>query len=131
MTQLILDIEENNVQLPESKRGGYTVTKEPLTSAVQMISGRTVREVRGDVYVISYQYGYLSEEMKNRFLAACDKGVRTPILCSFLPQDSTEALTTDYFWVTEATRPHFMWSKDGKPLWGNFAVTLRGVRPID
>ena len=131
MTQLILDTEGVNLQLPESKKGGYTVTKQPLSNSVQMISGRTVREVRGNVWIVEYQYGYLSKEQMLNFLIACDKGIREPIECSFLPQESSAELTSESFFVEEYTRPKFMWSRSGEPLWGDFSVKLKGVYPID
>lgn len=127
MTQLIID----SVQLPESQKGGYTVTKEPLSRNVEMISGRMVRELRGNIWQISYQYGYFSDELKNQVLAACEKGKMQPITCGFLPQESAEELSYSDFFVTSVTRPKFMWSSNDKPMWGDFAVELREVRPHD
>ena len=66
MIQLILDVGGESISLPESKNGGYTVKEETLSESIQMISGRTVREYRGKVWVITHQYGYLSKsDMKN------------------------------------------------------------------
>lgn len=134
MTQLILDTEEYNVVLPESKKGGYIPQKQPLSVDVEMISGRIVRELRGNVWHIAYQYGYFNDEEKNRLLAACEKGRREPITCGFLPPDSAGKLTYSQFLVMDITYPKFMWSRTGEtpvPLWGDFALELREVKPSD
>lgn len=141
-TQLILDTAEYNLILPESERGGYSIQREPLSKAVEMITGRTVKEVRGNVWVISYQYGWLSDEMRNKFIAVCEKGTRTPITCGFLlPDSEANDGTLEYssFFVMDYTRPQFIWSrqvlKDGTyqpvPLWGDFNISLRQVQPDD
>ena len=127
MTQLILD----GITLPESVKGGYAAVKEPLSKNVEMVSGRMVREMRGNVWRISYQYGYFSDELKNQILAACERGKSQPITCGFLPQESAGELTYSEFFVISVTRPKFMWSTNGKPMWGDFSVELREVRPHD
>lgn len=131
MTQLILDTTGYNVQLPESQKGGYTADEQPLSRSIEMISGRTVKEVRGNVWVISYQFGYFDDELKNNVLAALKKGEKEPITCGFLPQESSEELSYSEFFVTSYTRPKFMWSNNGKPLWGDYRIELREVKPHD
>lgn len=131
MTQLILDTTGYNVQLPESLKGGYTADKQPLSRSIEMISGRTVKEVRGNVWVISYQFGYFNDELKNSVLSALKKGEKEPITCGFLPQESSEELSYSEFFVTSYTRPKFMWSNNGKPLWGDYRIELREVKPHD
>lgn len=130
MTQLILDTKENNFVLPETRRGSYNVIEADLGTNIEMISGRTVKEIRGMAWEISYQYGYFSDMDKDIFIAACKKGVGAPISCSFLVPESNLVLTSD-FWVTSFTRPKFMWSSEGRALWGDYTVTLREVRPHD
>ena len=131
MTQLILDTTGYKVQLPESQKGGYTADEQPLSRSIEMISGRTVKEVRGDVWVISYQFGYFDDELKNNVLAALKKGEKEPITCGFLPQESSEELSYSEFFVTSYTRPKFIWSNNGKPLWGDYRIELREVKPHD
>ena len=131
MTQLILDTTGYKVQLPESQKGGYTADEQPLSRSIEMISGRTVKEVRGNVWVISYQFGYFDGDMKNNVLAALKKGEKEPITCGFLPQESSEELSYSEFFVTSYTRPKFMWSNNGKPLWGDYRIELREVKPHD
>ena len=139
MTQLILDTTENNFVLPETMRGAYNIREVDLGTNIEMISGRTVKEIRGRAWEISYQYGYFDTDTKNKVLAACEKGKRTAIRCGFLPQESDGALSYSSFIVTSVTRPKFMWSrltKDGEaskevPMWADFYVELREVRPHD
>lgn len=136
MIQLILDIDGYNIALPESRKNGYSVSNETLSESIQMISGRTVREYRGKVWVVSYQSGYFSTDDMRTLLSACEKGMRQSITCAFLTQDSDE-LVTSKFIVTKYTRPKFMSSRkvvvDGelvdKPIWLDFSVTLREVKP--
>lgn len=135
MTQLILDATGQAVVLPESRKGGYTAQYTPLHEDIEMISGRLVRELRGNVWVLGYQYGYFKQEMKNRVIAACERGKRAPITCAFLKPDSDGELSNSLFWVMSFNYPKFFWSRDdnGKPvpLWGDFSLTLREVRPSD
>jgi hypothetical protein len=128
MTQLIID----NMVLPESLDNGYTVERESLHVDVEMISGRIVREVRGWVWRISYQYGYFSDEDKNKLIRICEKGMRQPITCNFLEQEYSGQLKQSQFIVTSFKRPRFVWRKtgaDGKavPVWLDFSVELREV----
>jgi hypothetical protein len=138
MTQLILDMGGNAVTMPESKKGGYRVARAPLSVNVEMISGRMVRELRGNVWVIAYQYGWFDDETKNKVIESCEKGRREPIRCSFLPPDSNEMIVSEFF-VTDFAYPTFFWSRktleNGEkidvPMWGNFSVELREVKPRD
>lgn len=138
MTQLVLDIDGLNVRLPESR--AYTVENTPLAVDVEMVSGRLVKELRGNVWTITYQYGFFSDEERNRVIAACEKGRGEVIRCGFLPQESSDgALTYSDFFVTEFSRPRFMWSRKvlqndsygAVPMWADFSVTLREVKPHD
>ena len=138
MIQLILDLEDNLLTLPESRKGGYIVKEEPLMENVEMISGRMTREYRGDVWRVSHQNGYLNEADMLKFIAACEKGLRQSILCSFRVQEDAE-LRTSLFLVMDYTRPKFMWGRtiaeDGEektvPVWGDYFVDLREVNPHD
>lgn len=138
MTQLILDVDGLGVVLPESRKGGYRAYRDPLHVDVNMISGRMVRELRGSVWRVSYQYGYFREEQKNLVIAACEKGRRQPILCSFLPPNAGDVPKQSRFFVIKLTYPKFMWSarmtgrgETPAALWGDFALELREVKPSD
>ena len=136
MIQLILDTSENNVVLPESRNGGYTVKEEVLSEDIQMISGRTVREYRGRVWVASYQYGYFNDSDMRRIIAACEKGMEESITCAFRTQENDDLIISNFL-VTSYTRPKFMWSRivteNGEektvPMWADFSVNLREVNP--
>lgn len=136
MIQMILDIGGYTVAMPESKNGGYTINEETLSESIQMISGRTVREYRGKVWVASYQYGYFNDSDMQRVIAACEKGMQQSILCSVLTHENSELITTNFI-VTSFERPKFMWSRivteSGEektvPMWADFSVNLREVKP--
>ena len=136
MIQLILDTSDNNVVLPESKKGGYTVKEETLSEDIQMISGRTVREYRGKVWSLSYQYGYFNDADMKRVISACEKGMQKSIACAFRTHESDDLISSVVI-VTSFNRPKFMWSrivtKDGEeksvPMWADFSVNLREVKP--
>lgn len=128
MTQLILDLDGEAITLPESQKGGYRAWEEDLTVDAEMISGRLVREARGVVWRISYQYGWFNDDDRARVLAAIRKGRKHPISCMFLPSESDE-MKTSIFCVTASSEPKFMWSSDGKPMWGDFSLELREERP--
>lgn len=127
MTQLILDVAGMALSLPESRKGGYRAWEEDLSVEQVMIGGRMVKELTGVVWRVTYQYGYFNDADRARFITACRKGKREPILCSILPSEG-EDLITSSFWVTASTEPKFMWSADGKPIWGDFSLELREVR---
>ena len=139
MTQLILDVDGYNVTLPESRKQGYRAYREDLGTEVIMTNGRLTKEVRGTVWRVEYQYGYFDDITKNNVIAACEKGKKQAITCAFLPPNSTGALTYSPFLVTNFDYPKFMWSRlvsgDNEsspvPMWGDFAVELREVRPSD
>lgn len=136
MIQIILDVGGDDVSLPESKNGGYTIKEETLSESLQMISGRTIREYRGKVWVASYQYGYFNDADMKRVVAACEKGMKQSITCCVLTHESSE-LVTSKFIVTSFERPKFMWSRivteSGEekpvPMWADFSVSLREVKP--
>ena len=136
MIQLILDVGGYAVVMPESEKGGYTIKEETLSESIQMISGRTVREYRGKVWVASYQYGYFSGNDMQRVIAACEKGMQQSILCSVLTHSNSDLITTNFI-VTSFERPKFMWSRivtesgedKSVPMWADFSVSLREVKP--
>ena len=135
MIQLILDVGGESISLPESKNGGYTVKEETLSESIQMISGRTVREYRGKVWVASYQYGYFNDSDMQRVIAACEKGMQQSISCSVLTHENSELVTSNFI-VTSFERPKFMWSRivtesgeeKSVPMWADFSVSLREVK---
>lgn len=136
MIQLILDVDGAAISMPESKNGGYTIREETLSESLQMISGRTVREYRGKVWVASYQYGYFNDADMKRVVSACEKGMKQSITCCVLTHESRE-LVTSKFIVTSFERPKFMWSRiatesgeeNPVPMWADFSVSLREVKP--
>ena len=98
-----------------------------------------MRELRGSVWKVTYQYGYFSDDTKNEVIAACEKGRKQSITCGFLSPDSSGTLSYAKFFVTSFTYPKFMWSRlingeDGTvpvPMWADFSVELQEVKPSD
>lgn len=138
INQLVLDLAgENPFYLPESVKN-YKAYEEDGGVEVEMISRRMVRELRGNVWRISYQYGWFNDADKDRLIEICTRGRREPIRCLFLPPNGSDMLTGDFF-VTSFTSPRFMWSRtvleNGEekpvPLWADFALELREVYPHD
>ena len=136
MTQLILDIGGESLVMPESQKNGYIVHEEPLVQSIDMISGRRIREYRGMVWTVMYQYGYLSDEDRVKFLNICRKGTTSTIDCNILIP-TTDEMVTSTFMVTSYREPKFAWGRiimeDGKektvPLWGDYSIELREVKP--
>lgn len=135
ITQLILDITgPAPLILPEASRGRYSAELVPLSVDVEMIPGRLVKELRREVWEVKYQYGYFTDETKKRVIDVCRKGRREPIVCEFLPPESTGARLTSRFWVMTFQHPKFFWSRPGPdglpiPMWGDFSLSLREVKP--
>ena len=133
MTQLILDTSNDGIYLPEVIKGAYKPRKEDLGETVTMISGRMVKELRGRVWRISYSRGWFDDTTKNRVLAACERGRQEPITCQFLSPTESDLLTSEFF-VVDMQYPTFQWSMEGEtpvPMWVNFGVELREVKPHD
>ena len=136
MTQLILDIGGESLVMPESQKNGNTVHEELLAQSIDMISGRRVREYRGMVWTVAYQYGYLSDEDRIKFLNICRKGTISTIDCNILIP-STDEMVTSTCMVTSYREPKFAWGRiimeDGQaktvPLWGDYSIELREVKP--
>ena len=136
MTQLILDIGSESLVMPESQKNGYAVHEEPLVQSIDMISGRRIREYRGMVWTVTYQYGYLSDEDRVKFLNICRKGTTSTIDCNILIP-TTDEMVTSTFMVTSYREPKFAWGRiimeDGQektvPLWGDYSIELREVKP--
>ena len=84
MTQLILDTTGYNLVLPESVKGGYVVEEQALSVDVEMITGRIVRQLRGNAWHITYQYGLFDDDTKNKLISVCRKGKGQAITCGFL-----------------------------------------------
>lgn len=124
MTQLII----NGIYLPETSRDKYQCYPGELSKSVEMISGRTVREVRGHVQMISYSYDYMGNDLWRQLAAVLRGNTAFPVV--YLPDDS-DTMVSGNFLVESITQPTFAFSKRGIGLWHNVGFTLREVRPHD
>ena len=83
--------------------------------------------------------GFFDDDTKNKLLSVCRKGKGQAITCGFLPPNSSGTLLYSNFLVMAFTYPKFMWSQmlpgengdTARPLWGDFSLELREVRPHD
>lgn len=124
MTQLII----NGILLPETSRDKYQCYPGELSVNVEMISGRTVREVRGHVQYIVWSYDYMGNELWRQLAQVLRSN--TSITVAYLPDDEDE-LVSGEFLVESITQPTFAFSRGGVGLWHNVGFTLREVRPHD
>lgn len=124
MTQLII----NGILLPETSRDKYQCYPGELSINVEMISGRTVREVRGHVQYIVWSYDYMGNELWRQLAQVLRSN--TSITVAYLPDDGDE-LVSGEFLVESITQPTFAFSRGGVGLWHNVGFTLREVRPHD
>ena len=124
MIQLIV----NGIYLPETSKDKYQCYPGELSVNVEMISGRTVREVRGHVQMITWSYDYMGNTLWRQLAAVLRGNTAFPV--SYLPDDS-DATATGTFLVDSITQPTFAFSKGGVGLWHNVGFTLREVTPHD
>lgn len=124
MTQLII----NGILLPETSRDKYQCYPGELSVNVEMISGRTVREVRGHVQYIVWSYDYMGNELWRQLAQVLRSN--TSLTVAYLPDDGDE-LVSGEFLVESITQPTFAFSRGGVGLWHNVGFTLREVRPHD
>lgn len=124
MTQLVL----NGVILPETSKNKYRCYPAELRQTVDMISGRRIHEIRGNIQMIEWSYGYLEIEFGTKVLNILRSG--KPINVGYLPDNGIELMTGE-FWLESIRAPKFAFSVDGVPFWHDLSFTLREVKPHD
>ena len=124
MTQLIV----NGIYLPETSKDKYQCYPGELSVNVEMISGRTVREVRGHVQMITWSYDYMGNDLWRQLAAVLRGNTSLPVV--YLP-DNSDTMVSGTFLVDSITQPTFAFSKGGVGLWHNVGFTLREVTPHD
>lgn len=125
MTQLILN---NSIYLPQTSWDKYRCYPSQLGTQVDMISGRRVFEIRGNVWIIEYEYDYMGNDLMRQVNAVLRSGKSFPV--AFLPDDSN-TMSTSTFLTQDFPMPSFAFSRNGNPYWHNVSFTLREVRPHD
>ena len=123
MTQLILN---NSIYLPKTSRDKYRCYPSQLGTQVDMVSGRRVLEVRGQVQIIEYEYDYMGNALMRQVMAVLRSGKSFPV--ADLPDDS-DILVVSTFLTQDFPTPTFAFSRSGKPYWHNISFTLREVKP--
>ena len=102
MTQLIV----NGIYLPETSKDKYQCYPGELSVNVEMISGRTVREVRGHVQMITWSYDYMGNTLW-RQLAAVLRGNTS--IC----RTTATRWCRARFWWTASHSPPLLFPKAG------------------
>ena len=106
MTQLIV----NGIYLPETSKDKYQCYPGELSVNVEMISGRTVREVRGHVQMITWSYDYMGNDLWRQLAAVLRGNTSFPVV--YLP-DNSDTMVSGTFLVDSITQPTFAFSKGG------------------
>lgn len=125
MTQLIIN---NTIYLPQTSWDRYRCYPQNLGQSVEMISGRQVFEMRGQVQMIEYSYDYMGNELMRQILAVLRSGQSFPV--AYLPDEGDEMIASTFL-TQSITQPTFAFSRGGVPLWHDFGFTLREVSPHD
>lgn len=121
--QLILN---NTIYLPQTSWDKYRCYPSELGTQVDMISGRRVFEVRGQVWVIEYEYDYMGNDLMRQVLGVLRSGQSFTV--TFLP-DIGDTMQTSTFLTQDFPTPQFAFGKGGVGLWHNVSFTLREVSP--
>lgn len=122
MTQIILD----GIPLPEASFSKYACWEELLSVQVEMISGRMITEIRGKVWKATWSYDYLDNNTTKRILAVLRSG--KTFIAAVLPDNSNKMISSTFL-VENQTRPTFLCSDNGEPLWHGLSFTIREVKP--
>lgn len=123
MTQITIA----GIALPETSHDKYQCWEEKLSSQLDMISGRRVVEVRGDVWMCTYEYDYMGNSLMRQILAVL-RG-NSSFTATVLTDMGEEYTGT--FLCESITNPTFAFTAHGDGLWHNFGFTLREVSPHD
>ena len=127
MTQLIV----GGVTLPEQDNDRYAAWEDVLTTAVEMISGRVVQEVRGrgDRYRV-WRARIAFDHLENDVFQAVYPTLKSGKAFSafVLPPNGTE-LAGGTFLVESLTDPSFAFDDNGEAVWHGLAFQIREVSP--
>lgn len=124
MTQLIIE----GLVYPEAtgNDGSYSCQDEVLSRQLQMVSGRLVEEVVGQVTVINYSYKYLDDT----FMRQCLQALRVKRVVNVLYRTpESDTLKSGTFLCTAPPNPEYYMSIDKTVYWTNISFTLREVNP--
>lgn len=102
------------------------VTPEPIEREVDMISGRTVKDVVGYKDVLSLPVGYLSLEDNNKL---CQMITRNHGLLTISYTDATGD-HTEKFIVKPPTWTSFKYDDDGVAVWEGVTIQARTVEVV-
>ena len=127
MTQMIID----GIYLPVSSGDRFACWEEELSTTVEMISGRLVREVRNQggrfkVWRARNSFDYLDPDVYRPLLQVLRSGkVFTAVV---LPDDGGE-MVSGSFMVTSLSPATFAFRDGGEAVWRGLAFEIREVEP--
>lgn len=126
----MLQLRINGIDYPEAvgSEGSYRAYNSKLKQNVEMISGRLVEEVRGEVAIIEYSYLWFDDDLLRACLAAYRSQESVSVV--YLDSESSE-LKSSRFIFTAFSSPSYLMEVDGKAYWTNISFTLREVSPHD
>lgn len=126
----MLQLSINGVSYPETSRDRFQIWQEDLGVTIRMAGGNLVKEKRGKVWHISYEYDYFYPALMNRCLADLRSGNELNV--SFLMEDGTYA--SGLFRASKFPTPTFAFSRDygngSQGVWHNISFELEGVETI-
>lgn len=126
MTQLII----NGTSYPETSHDKYGVWQVDLGETIRMAGGNLVKEKRGKVWHIRYEFDYFY----NSLMQTCLNDLRSgdELSVAFLQEDNT--YTSGLFRAVSFPTPTFAFSKgfgdDAKSYWHGISFELEGVETI-
>lgn len=124
MTQLVIA----GIELPETSRDQYSCYPAEKGKQLEMISGRTVFEIRGQVTMVEYAIDYIEDAMLRALLKVLRS--RRPFLVRYLPDDDDTPSEATFF-CKSLTPPKYLGSEGEVPIWHKLSFTLQSEYPID
>lgn len=127
MTQMII----GGIYLPMSSGDRYACWEEELSTTVEMISGRVVRELRNQggrfkVWRARNSFDYLEPGVYQPLLQVLRSG--KPFSAVVLPDDGSE-MVAGTFMATGLTPATFGFRDGGEAVWRGLAFEIREVQP--
>lgn len=126
MVQLII----NGTSYPETSGDKYSYWLEDLGQTVRMAGGNLVKEKRGQVYHVGYEYDYFNPTMMQICLQQLRSGNELSV--SFLMEDGT--YTSGLFRCRKMPTPTFAFSKgfddNARGIWHGINFELEGVEAV-
>lgn len=116
------------VYLPQTSNDKYKCYPMQLGTQLEMVSGRMVTEIRGNVQMIEYSYDKMPDATYRALVRALRQSNSINVV--YLPDDSDTMVSSKFICTTFPT-PSFAFGDGGKAVWHGVAFALREVKPHD